>query len=84
MALTNPPNNWVVRYWHSGKPKPQYNFAGWKENGKPSYTSKFDKIVKFATPNEAFVIAIELNETEEYVAEVKKICIAREESYYFI
>lgn len=84
MALTNPPKNWVVRYHLSGKPTVQYNFAGWKENGKPSYTSKFDKIEKFEKADEAFQVAIQLNETGEYVAEVKRICIALEEEYYFI
>jgi len=85
MALTNPPKNWVVRYHVSGKPAVQYNFAGWKETGvKPSYTTKFDKIEKFNTAYEAFRIAVLLNETGEYVAEVKKICIALEEEYYFI
>ena len=47
MTLTNPTKNWVVRYHISGKPATQYNFAGWKDIGKPSYTSKFDKIEKF-------------------------------------
>jgi len=84
MTLTNPEKNWVVRYHLSGKPKVQYNFAGWKESGKPSYTTKFDKIEKFAKADEAFKIAVQLNETGEYVAEVKRICIALEEEYYFI
>lgn len=85
MTLTNPTKNWVVRYHISGKPKVQYNFAGWKEEGvKPSYTTKFDKIEKFATADEAFRIAVKLNETGEYVADVKRICIALEEEYYFI
>lgn len=84
MALTNPTKNWVVRYHISGKPATQYNFAGWKDIGKPSYTSKFDKIEKFEKAEEAFRIAVELNETGNYVAEVKRICIAREESFYFI
>lgn len=85
MALTNPPKNWVVRYHVSGEPKVQHTFAGWKEVGvKPRYTFKFDKIEKFATADEAFRVAIQLNETGEYVAEVKRICIALEDEYYFI
>jgi hypothetical protein len=84
MALTNPPKNWVIRYWRSGVPNPQYNFAGWKENGNPSYTSKFDKIQKFATPGEAYEVSTQLNEMPDYVAEVKKICIGYEDNYYFI
>jgi hypothetical protein len=84
MALTNPPKNWVVRYHLSGKPATQYNFAGWKESGKPSYTAKFDKIEKFEKADDAFRIAVQLNETGEYVAEVKRICIALEDEYYFI
>jgi len=84
MALTNPPKNWVVRYHVSGKPAVQYSFAGWKETGKPSYTNKFDKIEKYATAHEAFRDAVQLNESGEYVAEVKRICIALEDEYYFI
>jgi len=49
-----------------------------------SYTSKFDKIEKFEKADEAFRIAIQLNESGEYVAEVKRICIALEDEYYFI
>lgn len=84
MALTNPTKNWVVRYHISGKPAKQYNFAGWKENSTPSYAFKFDNIEKFEKTEEAFRVAIQLNETGEYVAEVKRICIALEEEYYFI
>lgn len=84
MALTNPPKNWVVRYHASGKPTVQYNFAGWKESGKPSYTTKFDKIEKFEKADEAFRVAVQLNESGEYVAEVKRICIALEDEFYFI
>lgn len=85
MSLTNPPKNWVVRYYLVGKPSVQYNFAGWKEDGvKPSYTNKFEKIEKYATADEAFRVVAALNKTGEYVAELKKIAIALNDDYYFI
>ena len=84
MALTNPPKNWVVRYRSVNNPTKYYNFAGWKEDNHPKYAIKFDNIQKYATAEEAYKILVELSETGEYLAEVKRICIAVEDAYYFI
>lgn len=77
------PNPWVIRYHEQGKPGQQKNFAGFKEDGDPSYAFKFENIKKYPTAREAMTAAVELSELG-YVWEVKRICLALNEQYYFI
>jgi hypothetical protein len=90
MERMNPPKNWVIRYWLLERPATQHSFAGWKEDEEspdainPSYAFKFDNIMKYETAKEAFEDLVKLTETGLYGAEVKRICLALNEEYYFI
>jgi hypothetical protein len=75
---------WVVRYHLIGKPEVMYTFAGYKKNGKPSYTEQVDKIKMFRLYKDAFDTARELIETERFIASVYKICAGKNDHYYFV
>jgi len=77
------PDPWVIRYHEQKKPGEQKNFAGFKQDGGPSYAFKFEKIKKYPTAREAMEEAIQLSE-QGYVWEVKRICLALNEQFYFI
>lgn len=75
---------WVVRYHPIDKPETFYNFSGYKKNGNPSYTNQVDKIKKFRLYKDAFDVAKELIETQNYNAEVFKICAGDADHFYFL
>jgi hypothetical protein len=76
--------DWVVRYYPIGKPQTMRTFAGFKQSGKPSYTGKVENIKMFRLHKEAFEVARQLIDTEEYIADVFKIRAGRNDHFYFV
>lgn len=74
---------WVVRYNDLKDPTRTFSFAGFKEDGKPSYAFKLDNIKKFKYYKQAFEVAKQLILTDQYNATVMRLCAGKDDHFYF-
>lgn len=78
-----PAFQWVVRYNDIDHPARVLSFAGFKEDGSPSYAFKFDNIKKFKYYKQAFEVAKQLIVTNKYNASVMRLCAGKGDHFYF-